>query len=155
MKIKHYLALPMALLLMGSLFTGCGSKDDSSMNDSVSSSAADDSSRDDKDDSKDDSKDDGGNIVSDAEDGVRDIVTDAGDAVRDAGDAAGDAVKDAGDAAGDMLGGDDDSPTALLPHRSHTDRRRILCPDTLHPHHAGGTSCRSVCLRGSHIPPCP
>ena len=26
MKIKHYLALPMALLLMGSLFTGCGSK---------------------------------------------------------------------------------------------------------------------------------
>ena len=80
MKIKHYLALPMALLLMGSLFTGCGSKDDSSMNDSVSSSAADDSSRDDKDDSKDDSKDDGGNIVSDAEDGVRDIVTDAGDA---------------------------------------------------------------------------
>ena len=51
MKIKHYLALPMALLLMGSLFTGCGSKDDSSMNDSVSSSAADDSSRDDKDDS--------------------------------------------------------------------------------------------------------
>ena len=46
MKIKHYLALPMALLLMGSLFTGCGSKDDSSMNDSVSSSAADDSSRD-------------------------------------------------------------------------------------------------------------
>ena len=23
MKIKHYLALPMALLLMGSLFTGC------------------------------------------------------------------------------------------------------------------------------------
>lgn len=30
MKIKHYLALPMALLLMGSLFTGCGSKDDSS-----------------------------------------------------------------------------------------------------------------------------
>ena len=62
MKIKHYLALPMALLLMGSLFTGCGSKDDSSMNDSVSSSAADDSSRDDKDDSKDDSKDDGGTL---------------------------------------------------------------------------------------------
>ena len=89
MKNYRFLALPMAMLLIGSAFTGCGSKNDSSAGDSTSTSATDTS------------REDGG---------VRDIVTDAGDAVRDAGDAAGDAVKDAGDAAGDLMN-DDDSKT--------------------------------------------
>lgn len=90
MKNYRFLALPMAMLLIGSAFTGCGSKNDSSAGDSTSTSDTDTS------------REDGG-LMSDVEDGVRDIVTDAGDAVRDAGDAAGDAVKDAGDAAGDLL----------------------------------------------------
>ena len=97
MKNYRFLALPMAMLLIGSAFTGCGSMNDSSAGDSTSTSATDTS------------REDGG-VMSDVEDGVRDIVTDAGDAVRDAGDAAGDAVKDAGDAAGDLMN-DDDSKT--------------------------------------------
>lgn len=90
MKNYRFLALPMAMLLIGSAFTGCGSKNDSSAGDSTSTSATDTS------------REDGG-VMSDVEDGVRDIVTDAGDA-------AGDAVKDAGDAAGDLMN-DDDSKT--------------------------------------------
>ena len=69
MKNYRFLALPMAMLLIGSAFTGCGSKNDSSAGDSTSTSATDTS------------REDGG-VMSDVEDGVRDIVTDAGDAVR-------------------------------------------------------------------------
>ena len=65
MKNYRFLALPMAMLLIGSAFTGCGSKNDSSAGDSTSTSATDTS------------REDGG-VMSDVEDGVRDIVTDAG-----------------------------------------------------------------------------
>ena len=57
MKNYRFLALPMAMLLIGSAFTGCGSKNDSSAGDSTSTSATDTS------------REDGG-VMSDVEDGV-------------------------------------------------------------------------------------
>ena len=103
MKNYRFLALPMAMLLIGSAFTGCGSKNDSSAGDSTSTSATDTS------------REDGG-VMSDVEDGVRDIVTDAGYPSLALAITVlafimmGDAVKDAGDAAGDLMN-DDDSKT--------------------------------------------
>ena len=46
MKNYRFLALPMAMLLIGSAFTGCGSKNDSSAGDSTSTSATDTSRED-------------------------------------------------------------------------------------------------------------
>ena len=57
MKNYRFLALPMAMLLIGSAFTGCGSKNDSSAGDSTSTSATDTS------------REDGG-VMSDVEDGA-------------------------------------------------------------------------------------
>ena len=61
MKKNRYLVLPLALLLVGGMFTGCGSKTDSTPENNVSSS---------------DSKT-AGDVMTDVEEDVRDIVTDA------------------------------------------------------------------------------